>query len=327
VQEAFLRAYRSLGRLESADRFRPWLSRIAFRCAHDYLRKQVEVSMDPKDMPAETPERVTDQQRFEDAEDVRAILTRALRSLPLRLRTPLLMFHMDESTYAEISERLLISPDNAQKRVSLARTRLRDFLRRAGLEGDCRELLRTHCLALPTVPIWLDDLMSLVRGMATPAKETPRTTTTRPAAYGAITAAATLGVIAGLTAAAWPALSGGARGLPGRDGTLAWSDETACQIAIMPPIAATTAIPIEGDIDGPSFPGVTGSQTPGGPGAGSWPTQDGHTLVVSRSVGSLTHLWAVVTTQPDRRLRLADWYVRRLRYRHGRSTLFPPRSA
>ena len=35
----------------------------------------------------------------------------------------------------------------------------------------------------------------------------------------------------------------------------------------------------------------------------------------------------VVTTQPDRRLRLADWYVRRLRYRHGRSTLFPPRSA
>jgi hypothetical protein len=34
-----------------------------------------------------------------------------------------------------------------------------------------------------------------------------------------------------------------------------------------------------------------------------------------------------VTTQPDRRLRLADWYVRRLRYRHGRSTLFPPRSA
>ena len=39
------------------------------------------------------------------------------------------------------------------------------------------------------------------------------------------------------------------------------------------------------------------------------------------------HVSIPVTTQPDRRLRLADWYVRRLRYRHGRSTLFPPRSA
>ena len=107
VQEAFLRAYRSLGRLESADRFRPWLSRIVFRCAQDYLRKQVEVSMDPTAMPAPTPERVTDQERFEDAEDVRALLTRALRSLPLHLRAPLLMFHMDDSTYAEISDTVL----------------------------------------------------------------------------------------------------------------------------------------------------------------------------------------------------------------------------
>ena len=201
---------------------------------------------------------------------------------------------MQDLKSVKIQERLLISPDNAQKRVSLARTRLRDFLRRAGLEGDCRELLRIHCLAVPAVPIWLDDLMSLVKAMATPGKETPQPTATQPAAYAAITAVATLGVIVGLTATAWPALSGGARGLPARDGSVAWSDEIAYSVAIMPPVAATTAIPIEGDIDSPSAQGVMASPTVGGgPGAGGWPTQDGHTLVVSRSVGTLTHLWAI----------------------------------
>ena len=250
--------------------------------------------MDPKDMPDASPEWVTDQDRLDDAEDVRSILNRALRSLPLHLRTPLLMFHMDESTYAEIGERLLISPDNAQKRVSLARSRLRTFLRRAGLERDCRELLRTYCLAAPAVPIWLDDLMSLVKDIATPAKETSRAASTRPAAYAGIAAVATLGVLVGVATTSWSAWSGGARGLPERDGALAsWADET-YSVAIMPPVAASRVIPVVGDIDDPAFPGVAASRgTRASATAGRWPTADDHTLVVSRSVGSLTHLWAV----------------------------------
>lgn len=38
VQEAFLRAYRSLGRFEERARFASWLHRIAANCAYDVLR-------------------------------------------------------------------------------------------------------------------------------------------------------------------------------------------------------------------------------------------------------------------------------------------------
>lgn len=251
--------------------------------------------MDPKDMPAAPPGRVTDQERLDDAQDVRAILTRALRSLPLSLRTPLLMFHMHESTYAEIGARLLISPDNAQKRVSLARIRLRTFLRRAGLERDCRELLRTHCLAAPAVPIWLDDLMALVRGIAPPTREAGRPATTRPATYAGIAAVATLGVLVGAATTSWSAWSGGVHGSPMHDPSQVTLREVDTHlVTIMPPIDGPKAIAITGDIDDPSAPGVRPSQSPAvGAAAGSWPTSDAHTLVVSRSVGSLTHLWAV----------------------------------
>src|SRR5688572_31518393 len=38
VQEAFLRAYRNLGRFEERARFASWLHRIAANCAYDVLR-------------------------------------------------------------------------------------------------------------------------------------------------------------------------------------------------------------------------------------------------------------------------------------------------
>src|SRR6187455_2188388 len=38
VQEAFVRAYRQLGRFESRSNFATWLYRIGFNCAIDYMR-------------------------------------------------------------------------------------------------------------------------------------------------------------------------------------------------------------------------------------------------------------------------------------------------
>src|SRR5438552_8074934 len=38
VQEAFVRAYRQLGRFESRSNFATWLYRITFNCSVDYMR-------------------------------------------------------------------------------------------------------------------------------------------------------------------------------------------------------------------------------------------------------------------------------------------------
>src|SRR4249919_1454178 len=50
VQEAFVRAYRQLGRFESRSNFATWLYRITFNCSIDYMRAR------PHRESAEEPE-------------------------------------------------------------------------------------------------------------------------------------------------------------------------------------------------------------------------------------------------------------------------------
>ena len=47
VQEAFLRAYRNLGRFEERARFASWLHRIAANCAYDLLRARARRDEEP----------------------------------------------------------------------------------------------------------------------------------------------------------------------------------------------------------------------------------------------------------------------------------------
>jgi len=56
VQEAFLRAYRNLGRFEERARFASWLHRIAANCAYDVLRGRARRDEHDERRPAESEE-------------------------------------------------------------------------------------------------------------------------------------------------------------------------------------------------------------------------------------------------------------------------------
>lgn len=147
TQQALMRAYQRLDQLREPRQFRGWLCRIAASCAHDLLRKRSrEVVTDIQTEFAETPAPDAAHERSDRDMDARSLLHRALASLPEALRLPVVMRDMDGAAFEDIAECLSITPTNAQTRVWRARDQLRRYLRQAGVERECRELLRTYAL-------------------------------------------------------------------------------------------------------------------------------------------------------------------------------------
>jgi len=123
-QDIFLKAIRSLGKLRDEKKFPAWLYRIANNKLKDYLRQQKrrggrEVTMDveladPRDMQSEVD-------RTEEANRLLA----AVLDLPKRYREPMILRHVEDLSYDEISQILGISKSNVQVRIFRARQMLR----------------------------------------------------------------------------------------------------------------------------------------------------------------------------------------------------------
>ncbi len=114
VQEAWLRALRSLDRFRWGSSFRTWLSGIALNCCRELLRRRVDESSQPADEAptAGPPESTLD-------------ALRALRSLPERARTVLLLHEVFGYTHREIAELLAVEPGTSKSQLSYARQRIR----------------------------------------------------------------------------------------------------------------------------------------------------------------------------------------------------------
>jgi RNA polymerase sigma-70 factor (ECF subfamily) len=132
VQETFLRAYRSLHRVELADDtpLGPWLARILANVCTDQAareRRQAELAerAGPLDPQVTAPVEV-------DPPTALA-LQRGLRALPAPQRQAFLLRAVADLSYREIAERLGTTEENARARVVRARAALRQDLARQGL--------------------------------------------------------------------------------------------------------------------------------------------------------------------------------------------------
>lgn len=113
AQNVFLRAFRDLRSLQDAERFEPWLYRIARNEVYQsYRKKRSEPSWkepDPGQRESESREfdpaddRPTPQGRVLNAELGTAIRN-VLRALPPKLREVFVLAVIHEKSYAEISE-------------------------------------------------------------------------------------------------------------------------------------------------------------------------------------------------------------------------------
>ncbi|MCB9886745.1 MAG: RNA polymerase sigma factor [Planctomycetes bacterium] len=130
VQEAFLRAYQGLSRLEDPGRFGAFVHRIAHNVSIDRLRRsgrepeplaEIDLSVAPE--PARTA-------------DVREERLERLRlqvgKMPATLREAVLLFYFEQKSSAEIGAVLAISEAAVQQRLHRARQHLKAVLGEGG---------------------------------------------------------------------------------------------------------------------------------------------------------------------------------------------------
>jgi RNA polymerase sigma-70 factor (ECF subfamily) len=136
AQEAFLRAYRGLGRFRGASSFRTWLYQIVTNTARTHLSRQRDRLERPAGLPADTPEAFREQDSGHDAETSmvrREAIDRALATLSPELREAVVLRDVEGWEYREIAAALGVPIGTVESRIFRARARLRDAM--AGLIG------------------------------------------------------------------------------------------------------------------------------------------------------------------------------------------------
>ena len=137
VAEAFVRVYNAIGNFRSQSAFGTWLYRILTNCYLDHRKKdksrfqtslessvQIEGGeverqiQDPAPGPADEAERSARE----------AAVQEALSQMPEYQKAMLIMYHVENLTYEEISEALDLPLGTVKSRLNRARHSLRDLL-------------------------------------------------------------------------------------------------------------------------------------------------------------------------------------------------------
>lgn len=128
VQEAYLRAYKGIGKFRGDAQFSTWLYRITANCANTHLTKRRRHVHDelPDDsyIADANPER--DPQASLNASSLRDRLTGALDGLPPKLRAVVVLRDVYDLPHEAIANELGISETAAKVRLHRARRKLRE---------------------------------------------------------------------------------------------------------------------------------------------------------------------------------------------------------
>jgi RNA polymerase sigma-70 factor (ECF subfamily) len=142
VQEAYLRAYRSIGRFRGEARFTTWMYRITANCASTYVGKRRKHRHDElvDDLVVVDTRPELDPVAQADASDLRTRLVAALDELPPKLRAVVVLRDVYDLPHEAIAAELGISESAAKVRLHRARRKLKDHLfparDEAGTDGE-----------------------------------------------------------------------------------------------------------------------------------------------------------------------------------------------
>jgi RNA polymerase sigma-70 factor, ECF subfamily len=140
AQETFLRVYRAAGRYQTTHAFSTYIYRIATNLAISELRKRKRrrlVSLTGLLTSGEGEEArdfdAPDERPLQDASLVdserRAVIKRAIATLPDKYRAPLVLRDVEGKSYDEIASILGTSEGTVKSRINRARNFLRDKMR------------------------------------------------------------------------------------------------------------------------------------------------------------------------------------------------------
>lgn len=129
AQQVWFAAWRRIGELRSADRWRPWLYRVARNAALDAGRDTRRGGIATQPLPDDPPATAsrTPAEELIQQEQHAAMLT-AIQSLPEHYREPFVLRHLEGWSYRQIGELLGMPVDTVETRLVRARRLLREML-------------------------------------------------------------------------------------------------------------------------------------------------------------------------------------------------------
>jgi RNA polymerase sigma-70 factor (ECF subfamily) len=150
VQEAYLRAYRSIGKFRGDAQFTTWLYRITANCASTHLGRRRRHRHDELDEEVDVPDTSPDHDpaAMASASALRDRLEAAIAELPPRLRAVVVLRDIYDLNHAQIAEELGITESAAKVRLHRARRRLRTqvFPMRGEQAADADEMEQAHAV-------------------------------------------------------------------------------------------------------------------------------------------------------------------------------------
>jgi RNA polymerase sigma-70 factor, ECF subfamily len=135
TQEAFLRAWRSIHRFEGRSRFFTWLYRIGINEAKRRGERR-PVGTIEDDPIAEAPDWSEAPEVRAEQGDLRRVLERAVRALPVEYRTPLILRDVEGLSTQEAAEVMELREAAFKSRLHRARLAVRRAVDEYFLEGQ-----------------------------------------------------------------------------------------------------------------------------------------------------------------------------------------------
>jgi RNA polymerase sigma-70 factor (ECF subfamily) len=128
TQDVFLKLYRSLHTFDRRANFQTWLISVSRNLCIDHYRSSrrereaINRDLDPADLASVAPGAGA-YARLE-ARDRVHLLREALSTLPVTLRTAVMLRDLEELTYQEIADRLRVPEGTVKSRINRGRTEL-----------------------------------------------------------------------------------------------------------------------------------------------------------------------------------------------------------
>ena len=132
TQEAFAAAFAALASFDTARSFRTWILRVAVNKCHDWARRRrvrrffafarpLEAALEVAD-PAAGPERALAQRQEVER------LRRAIASLPVSLKDPLILFAIEGLSQAQTADVLGLTQKAVELRIARAKRKLAEMM-------------------------------------------------------------------------------------------------------------------------------------------------------------------------------------------------------
>lgn len=132
LQEAFLKAYKSVDNFEGRSGYYTWIYSIARNLCIDEFRKH-KFEKNRSSVPVEEFEIESDDFVSKDRKEEVLLLRKAISELPEILKSVVVMKTIDGMSYPEISEVLEVNEQTLKNRMFRARKELAGILKRMGV--------------------------------------------------------------------------------------------------------------------------------------------------------------------------------------------------